>query len=69
MSVCVNTEILNKYLDEQEKKEVSLNYLFKLSDDELDEVREMISVLLQRARDYDNYDFEEEMRDTIKELI
>jgi len=65
-----NTEALNRYLNEQSKVENSLD---SLTDDylekELDNLREDIEKIINISKDYDGYDFSEDMKQIIRDMI
>ena len=64
-----NTIAMNKYLDNQEKQERSLELLFDSIDDDLVLLSKEISRLQKIASSYDGYDFTDELNEYIKDLI
>lgn len=69
MERCANTEALNRYQNKLEKQEKSFELLLDSLDDDLVEIQEMIDRVIRISRDYDGYDFSEEIRDTLKDMI
>ena len=66
---CANTEALNNYHNELEKIEVSYNLFLDSIDDDLVELQDLISAIKSKAKDYDGYDFEEEVNDLVKDCL
>lgn len=63
------TNAINKHQEKLRKQEISLE-LFKDSiDDELAEIMEIVKTLKKKARDYDGYDFTEEIKCLLEDLI
>lgn len=63
------TNAINKHQEKLRKQETSLE-LFKDSiDDELAEIMDIIKVLKRKAKDYDGFDFTEELKELLEELI
>lgn len=62
----------NAMINHQEKlmkQEISLELFIDSIDDELAEVMEIVKTLKKKARDWDGYDFTEELKDLLGELI
>jgi hypothetical protein len=66
---CANTKAMEKYHSKLELQEVCLNSLINRCDDEMVELQAQIEVLLKIASDFDGYDFSEDMKDMIKDMI
>jgi len=64
-----NEIALQKHEDKLAKKEACLSYMFQELDDRLSDLQTEINRLLKVARDYDGYDFEEDMAEIIKEMV
>ena len=64
-----NEMALQKYHDELEKQEACYNYMFETLDDRLVELQKEINSLMKIASDYDGYDFSDDMKECIRELI
>lgn len=63
------TNAINKHQEKLRKQEISLE-LFKDSiDDELAEIMDIIKVLKRKARDFNGYDFSEDLDEILRELI
>ncbi len=61
--------MLNKYMDEVEKTELNLEAFEKQIEDELIEIGDMIDTLQQVAKDYNGYDFTDELNQHIQDKI
>lgn len=66
---CAVEESLNRHIDKVEQQERSLQWFIDSIDDELVELQDMISCLLKRAEHYDGYDFSDELRFVIKDMV
>lgn len=64
-----NTSMLNRFLAENEKKEVLLENFQDEIDDVLCELGDIISDLQARAKDVDGMDFTEELNGFLTDLI
>ena len=63
------TSAINKHQEKLRKQEISLE-LFKDSiDDDLAEIMEIIKILKRKAKDYDGFDFSEDLKELLEELI
>lgn len=62
MDRCANTESLNKYLNQQEIEE---NMLEEFSDSIYDDIQE----LKEKAKDFNGWDFSNELENIIKEML
>lgn len=63
-----NETALNKYLDNQEKQEKAFQHLLDSLEDELEELQNLINMVIKEAKKR-GYDFQDEIRDIIKEMI
>ena len=66
---CANTTALNKMLDSQELEEKSLSSFVANTFDIREEIENNIKFLLDMSKDYQGFDFTEDTKDFIKELI
>lgn len=66
---CANTTALNKMLDSQETEERARENFTNGTFDIREEIEKNIQFLLDMSKDYQGYDFTEDTRDFIKELI
>lgn len=64
-----NTSMLNKFLSENEKKELSLESFEKSIDDKLVEIKELMEVLQKEAENYEGYSFIDELDEHLKDLV
>jgi hypothetical protein len=64
-----NEAALRRFHEKQEKQEISLELMFAMLDTRLSDLRLEINKLQQVARNYDNFDFEEELNDSIREML
>ena len=64
-----NTQELNKYLDRQSDIDNSFETLIDNHLLSFEKIREEIGYLMDIARDYDGFDFTEEMQEYIKEVV
>ena len=63
-----NIHALNSRMDEQETAEIALeNFQYEVKDD-LEEIGRMIEVLKSVSKDYDGYDFSDDLADMIGDL-
>ena len=66
---CPVENAMIKHQEKLIKQETSLELFIDSIDDELVEVMEIVKTLKKKARDYDGYDFTEELKDLLEELI
>lgn len=66
---CVNTYYLNKHLENQERKEKELELLIDYIQDDIDNINSILRNIRAVSKDWDNYDFEEDINDYLKEVI
>jgi len=64
-----NTHELNKYLDRQSDIDNSFETLIDNHLLSFEKIREEIDYLMDISRDYDGFDFTEEMLEYIKEVV
>lgn len=69
MELCANTSALNKYHNELERLEKSYESFLDSIDNDLVELQELISVIKSKAKDYDGYNFEDEVNDLVKDCL
>lgn len=63
------TNAINKHQEKLRKQEISLELFIDSIDDDLAEIMEIIKTLKKKARDYDGYDFTEELKSLLEDLI
>lgn len=66
---CPVENAMIKHQEKLMKQETSLQLFIDSIDDDLAEIMEIIKTLKKKARDYDGYDFTEEIKDLLNELI
>ena len=64
-----NTHELNKYLDRQSDIDNSFETLIENHLLSFEKIREEVDYLMDISRDYDGFDFTEEMQEYIKETL
>lgn len=64
-----NTEALNRYQNKLAKQEKAFESFCDEIDDDLVELNEMIVNLKKIAKDYENYDFTEDLEELIKDNL
>jgi len=64
-----NTQELNKYLDRQSDIDNSFETLIENHLLSFEKIREEVDYLMDISRDYDGFDFTEEMQEYIKEVV
>jgi hypothetical protein len=64
-----NTSMLNKFLAENEKKEIALKSFEELIDDRLCEIKAIMEELQKEAQNYDGYPFIDELDEYLKDLV
>jgi len=69
MERCANTEALNKHLAEQEACEKALDNFYGAVEGELEELEEVISRIKEIAKDFEGYDFSDEIKDLVLEYV
>ena len=68
MDCAIENAIIN-HQEKLMKQETSLELFIDSIDDELSEVMEIVKTLKKKARDYDGYDFSDELKELLEELI
>ena len=68
MDCAVENAIFN-HQEKLMKQETSLELFIDSIDDELAEIMEIVKTLKKKARDHDGYDFTEELKELLEELI
>ena len=66
---CAITNAINKHQEKLIKQETSLQLFFDDIDDDLAEIMDIVKTLKKKARDYDGYDFSEDLKEVLEELI
>ena len=66
---CATTKALNRYQEKLKKQELSYDLFLTSIDDDLVEIQELIKKVKKKADGFDGYDFTEEVKEIIGELI
>ncbi len=66
---CANTKALNRFQEKQKQQEVCYEAFLKHIDEDLVEIQEMIEKLQKVAKDYDVYDYSEDLKEHLEDLI
>ena len=66
---CAITNALNKHQEKLIKQETSLQLFLDDIDDDLAEIMDIIKVLKRKARDYDGFDFSDELKEVLEDII
>ena len=66
---CPVENAMIKYQEKLMKQETSLELFIDSIDDELAEIMEIVKTLKKKARDYDGYDFTEDLKCLLEDLI
>lgn len=66
---CAVENAMIKYQEKLVNQETSLELFIDSIDDELAEIMEIIKTLKKKARDYDGYDFTEEIKSLFLDMI
>ena len=66
---CANSKALNKYQEKLKKQEVSYDLFLTSIDDDLAEIQELIKKVKRKADGFDGYDFTEEIKSLLEDLI
>ncbi len=69
MERCVNTELLNGYMDELEKQEKMFEAFEKETEETFSEIEELIEWIKFTAKKYEDFDLDEHIKDTIMEML
>lgn len=69
MERCAVTESLNRHQEKLKNQETSYELLCDAIDDDLCEISDLIKKVLKQAENYDNYDFTDEVKELIRDLI
>lgn len=64
-----NLKALDRYLDNQSKQEASYDFLLDELDDDFVELSGLIEKIINKSKDYDGYDFSEDIKEIIKDEI
>lgn len=66
---CANSKALETYQNKLKKQEVSFELLLSSIDDDLVEIQELINKVKKKADGFDGYDFTEEVKEILGDLI
>ena len=66
---CANSKALNKYQEKLKKQELSYDLFLTAIDDDLVEIQELIKKVKKKADGFDGYDFTEELKSLLEDLI
>ena len=66
---CATENALNKYQEKLKKQELSYDLFLTAIDDDLVEIQELINKVKRKADGFDGYDFTEEIKELLVELI
>ena len=66
---CAVTNALNRHQEKLRKQEESLEMFLGSIDDELVEIDRQITALYKKANDYQGYDFKENLKEVLGDLI
>lgn len=66
---CAVESYLNKYQEKLKKQELSYDLFLTSIDDDLVEIQELIKKVKKKADDFDGYDFSDELKDLLEDLI
>lgn len=66
---CANSKALETYQDKLKKQELSYDLFLTAIDDDLVEIQELINKVKRKADGFDGYDFTEEIKSLLEDLI
>lgn len=66
---CAIENAMIKHQEKLMKQEIILELFIDSIDDDLAEIVEIVKTLKKKARDYDGYDFTEELKELLEDLI
>ena len=66
---CATENALNKYQEKLKKQELSYDLFLTAIDDDLVEIQELIKKVKKKADGYNGYDFTEEVKELLGDLI
>lgn len=66
---CATEYALNKYQEKLKKQELSYDLFLTSIDDDLVEIQELIKKVKKKADGFDGYDFTEEVKEMLGDLI
>ena len=66
---CATENALNKYQEKLKKQELSYDLFLTSIDDDLVEIQELIKKVKKKADGYNGYDFTEEVKELLGDLI
>ena len=64
-----NIQVLNKYLDQQDKQSKALEMLLDSLQDKFEEIEAIKTECLQIANDYQGFDFSDDVLQEIREMV
>lgn len=66
---CAIENALNKYQEKLKKQELSYDLFLTAIDDDLSEIQDLINKVKKKADSFDGYDFTEEIKSLLGDLI
>ena len=66
---CATENALNKYQEKLKKQELSYDLFLTSIDDDLVEIQELIKKVKKKADGFDGYDFTEEVKELLGDLV
>ena len=66
---CATENALNKYQEKLKKQELSYDLFLTSIDDDLVEIQELIKKVKNKSYGFDGYDFTEEIKSLLEDLI
>jgi len=66
---CANSKALENYQEKLKKQELSYDLFLNAIDDDLVEIQELIKKVKKKADGFDGYDFTEEIKSLLEDLI
>lgn len=66
---CATENALNRYQEKLKKQQVSYDLLLSSIEDDLMEIQELINKVKKKADGFDGYDFTEEVKEMLGDLI
>ena len=66
---CANSKALENYQNKLKKQELSYDLFLTAIDDDLVEIQELINKVKKKADGFDGYDFTEEVKELLGDLI
>ena len=66
---CATENALNRYQEKLKKQELSYDLFLTAIDNDLVEIQELIKKVKKKALNYDDFDFTEEIKSLLEDLI